>query len=95
VIPLLLLLVAVALVAVVLGVASGRIRVDPLSPTTHSAPDHGLPAAPESADVDTVRFDTAPTGYRPREVDAHLDELRDRLAEQESRIAVLREDGRG
>ena len=93
-IPLLLVLVGVALVAVVLGVASGRIRVDPLSPATHSVPDHGLPAVPESTDVGTVRFDTAPTGYRPREVDAHLDELRDRLAEQERRIAALRQDAR-
>lgn len=91
---LVLLLVAAALVAAVLGVASGRILVDPLADATHSTPDHGLPASPDSTDVDPVRFDTAPVGYDPREVDAHLDALRETLEEQERRIAALREDTR-
>ncbi|MEO7422359.1 MAG: DivIVA domain-containing protein [Ornithinibacter sp.] len=90
--PLLILaLVAAALVVVVLGVASGRIRVDPLADAMHSVPDHGLPVIPDAADVDAVRFDTAPLGYDPRDVDAALDRLRDTLEEQEHRIATLRE----
>lgn len=92
---LLLALVAVTLVLVVLGVASGRIPVDPLASVTHSTPDHGLPSSPDGADVDAVRFDTAPTGYAPHDVDAGLDRLRDTLDEQDQRIASLREGSEG
>ncbi len=87
---LLLAAVVATLAVVVLGVASGRIPVDPLAAATHSTPDHGLPANPDAADVDAVRFDTAPVGYDQREVDATLDRLRDTLGEQEQRIATLR-----
>ena len=60
VVPLILLaVVAVALVVVVLGVASGGVAVDPLAEAVRSTPDHGLPPAPQAADVDGVRFDTA------------------------------------
>lgn len=94
-VPLILLaLVAVALVAAVLGVASGRITVDPLADPVHSTPDHGLPPAPHAADVDHVRFDTALRGYRVDEVDAQLDVLRDDLAERERVLADLRRDER-
>ena len=90
-VPLLVLLVvAVALVAVVLAVASGRLDVDPLAEPTHTTPDHGLPAEPGAADVDAVRFDTAPRGYRMDEVDAHLEALRDDLAEREQTLDSLR-----
>ncbi|MEO5608055.1 MAG: DivIVA domain-containing protein [Ornithinibacter sp.] len=88
---LILTLVGAVLAVVVLGVASGRIHVDPLAHATHSTPDHGLPPVPDAADVDAVRFDSAPTGYDTRDVDAALDRLRDTLAEQERRIATLRE----
>ena len=63
-------LVAVALVAAVLGVASGRLPADPLADAVRSTPDPGLPEQPEAADVDAVRFDTALRGYRMDEVDA-------------------------
>ncbi|HET9020695.1 MAG TPA: DivIVA domain-containing protein [Ornithinibacter sp.] len=94
-VPLILLaVVAVALVVVVLGVASGRVAVDPLAEAVHSTPDHGLPAAPQAADVDGVRFDTALRGYRMEEVDAQLDVLRHDLAERERTLADLRRDER-
>jgi DivIVA domain-containing protein len=97
VVPLLvLLLVAVALVAVVLAVASGRLDVDPLAEPTHTTPDHGLPPEPGPGDVDAVRFDTAPRGYRMDEVDARLEALRDDLSERERTLRSLRppaEDG--
>ena len=83
-------LVAVALVVVVLGVASGRVTVDPLAEAVHTTPDTGLPPSPTAADVDAVRFDTALRGYRIDEVDAHLADLRDELAERERLLADLR-----
>ena len=83
-------LVAVALVVVVLGVASGRLTVDPLAEAVHTTPDTGLPSRPTAADVDAVRFDTALRGYRVDEVDAHLAGLRDQLAERERVLAELR-----
>ena len=90
-VPLLLMaLVAVALVVVVLGVASGRVAVDPLAEAVHTTPDTGLPDEPEAADVDAVRFDPALRGYRVDEVDAHLADLRDGLAERERVLADLR-----
>jgi DivIVA domain-containing protein len=85
-----LVLVAVALVAAVLGVASGRLPADPLAEAVHTAPDPGLPDPPSSDDVDAVRFDTALRGYRDHEVDARLAELRDELAERERTLARLR-----
>ncbi|QIM20167.1 DivIVA domain-containing protein [Phycicoccus sp. HDW14] len=90
-VPVLLVLVAVALVATVLGVATGRLRVDPLADAVTTTPDHGLPDEPEAADVDTVRFDTAARGYAMADVDAHLDALRETLAEREREAAALRD----
>lgn len=87
---LLLLLVAAALVVAVLGVATGRIGVDPLADAVHTTPDHGLPEQPDAADVDAVRFDTAARGYAMADVDAHLDTLRETLAEREREVAALR-----
>ncbi|MGL5817224.1 MAG: DivIVA domain-containing protein [Phycicoccus sp.] len=82
--------VAVAVAATVVAVSTGRVPVDPLAEATRSTPDHGLPALPAAADVDAVRFDTAPRGYHPADVDAHLDELRDALADRERELALLR-----
>ena len=87
-----LVLVAVALVAAVLGVASGRLPADPLADAVGSTPDPGLPEQPQAADVDAVRFDTALRGYRMSEVDARLEELRDDLAERERTLARLPEE---
>jgi DivIVA domain-containing protein len=83
-------LVAVALVVAVLGVASGRLPAQPLADPVHSTPDPGLPEQPEATDVDAVRFDTAPRGYRMDEVDGRLAGLRDDLAERERTLATLR-----
>ena len=85
-----LVLVAVALVAAVLGVASGRLPADPLADPVRTAPDPGLPEQPDAADVDAVRFDTALRGYRMAEVDARIEVLRDDLAERERTLARLR-----
>jgi DivIVA domain-containing protein len=91
VVPLVLLaLVAVALVVAVLGVASGRIPADPLAEAVHTTPDTGLPDEPTASDVDAVRFDTALRGYRIGEVDAHLETLRDELAQRERVLSELR-----
>jgi DivIVA domain-containing protein len=84
-----LVLVAVALVAAVLGVASGRLPADPLAEAVHSTPDPGLPERPDAVDVDAVRFDTALRGYRMGDVDERLEGLRDDLAERERTLAAL------
>ncbi len=89
-----LVLVAVALVAAVLGVASGRLPADPLAEAVHTTPDPGLPEPPAAADVDSVRFDTALRGYRMDEVDARLEVLRDDLEERERTLAALRAERR-
>ena len=85
-----LVLVGVALVVAVLGVASGRLPADPLAEAVHSTPDPGLPERPAADDVDAVRFDTALRGYRTDDVDDRLAELRDDLAERERTLAGLR-----
>ncbi|MBR7742963.1 DivIVA domain-containing protein [Phycicoccus sp. BSK3Z-2] len=94
-VPLILLaLTAVALVAAVLAVAGGRLRVDGLADAVTTTPDHGLADHPDAADVPAVRFDTAARGYRPAEVDEHLEHLRTALAEREAEVARLRGEGR-
>jgi DivIVA domain-containing protein len=85
-----LVLVAVALVVAVLGVASGRLPADPMSDPVHSTPDPGLPERPLATDVDAVRFDTALRGYRMDDVDDRLEGLRGDLAERERTLARLR-----
>jgi DivIVA domain-containing protein len=74
----------------VLGVASGRIPVDPLAEPVRSTPDHGLPDDPSAADIDAVRFDTALRGYRMEDVDRRLVALREDLREREETLADLR-----
>ena len=85
-----LVLVAVALVAAVLGVASGRLHADPFADAVHTTSDPGLPEPAAASDVDAVRFDTALRGYRMDEVDARLEVLRDDLAERERTLEALR-----
>ncbi|HET7821693.1 MAG TPA: DivIVA domain-containing protein [Ornithinibacter sp.] len=85
-----LVLVAVALVVAVLGVASGRLPADPMAEAVRSTPDPGLPEHPLAVDVDAVRFDTALRGYRMDDVDDRLQGLRDDLAERERTLAGLR-----
>ena len=48
-----------------------------------------LPAKPEPADVDRLRFAVGLRGYRMDQVDQVLDELRDRLAAKDLKIAEL------
>ncbi|WP_326965758.1 DivIVA domain-containing protein [Arthrobacter sp. CG_A4] len=48
-----------------------------------------LPAEPEPADVDRLRFAVGLRGYRMDQVDQVLDELRDRLAAKDLKIAEL------
>lgn len=94
-VPLLVLaLVAVALVAVVLGVARGRLPADPLVAPVGSTPDTGLPEVPAAADVDAVRFDTEPRGYRIDDVDTRLAMLHETLAQREVELAGLLDDTR-
>lgn len=94
-VPLLVLaLVAVALVAVVLGVARGRVRVDPLVDPVRSTPDTGLPEVPAAADVDAVRFDTEPRGYHIDDVDTRLDVLHETLAQREVELSRLLDENR-
>ena len=94
-VPLLVLaLVAVALVVVVLGVARGRLPADPLVAPVGSTPDTGLPEMPAAADVDAVRFDTEPRGYRMDDVDARLDVLHETLAQREVELSGLLDENR-
>lgn len=94
-VPLLVLaLVAVALVAVVLGVARGRVPADPLVDPVRSTPDTGLPEVPAAADVAAVRFDTEPRGYRIQDVDSRLDVLHETLAQREVELSGLLDENR-
>lgn len=89
-VPLLVLaLVAVALAVVVLGVARGRVPVDPLVDPVGSTPDTGLPEVPTAADVDAVRFDTEPRGYDVGDVDTRLAVLQETLAQREAELSGL------
>jgi DivIVA domain-containing protein len=86
----LLALVAVAVVAVTLAAASGRLAIDPMSPPVRTTPPTGLPADPVAADLDDVRFDTALRGYRMDQVDEVLGVLRATLDERERELAEAR-----
>lgn len=78
------LLVAVAVVAVTVALATGRVPVDPMADAGTSVPDHGLAESGfAAADVDLVRFDTALRGYRMDQVDDVIDRLQARIAELE------------
>ncbi|MEO7070692.1 MAG: DivIVA domain-containing protein [Nostocoides sp.] len=82
--------VGLGLVAVLAALVTSRLPYDPMSEAVSSANDPGLPEAPHARDVDGVRFDFAVRGYRMDQVDDVLDALRNRLAEQEADLAVLR-----
>lgn len=91
----LLTVVAVLLVGVFAGMLAGRIDYDPLAEPVSSQPDTGLGENFTARTVSDVHFDTALRGYRMDQVDRVLDALRDRLAEQEREIAVLRSAAEG
>ena len=78
---------AVAVIAVTVLVATGRLELTPLSDPVSTLPPFELPDHPTSADVDPIRVGTTLYGYAPAEVDAALDARRDRLAEQERELS--------
>ena len=71
----------------------GLDRVGAPHPTGDPGGEHRVTGP---GDVDAVRFDTSPRGYRMDEVDARLEALRDDLSERERTLRSLRppaEDG--
>jgi DivIVA domain-containing protein len=82
--------VAVLVVGVFAAMAAGRLGYDPMAPATTSQRDPGLTDHFAAADVSNLHFDTALRGYRMDQVDAVLDRLQDRIAEQEREIEALR-----
>ena len=82
-------LLAAAVVAGTVLVATGRLEPDPLSEPTSTRPPLGLPDEPGSADVDRLRLGTAVYGYAADDVDTALEARRTRLAEQERELADL------
>lgn len=81
---------AVAVIAVTVLVATGRLELTPLSDPVSSVPPLELPERLTSADVHPLRIGTTLYGYAPGEVDAALDARRDRLAEQERELSERR-----
>lgn len=75
--------VAVLVVGAVAALATGRVAYDPMAEPTTSEGAPYLPEEFSSADVSTVRFDTALRGYRMDQVDAVLARLQARIAELE------------
>ena len=82
-------LLAMAVVAVVAGLATGRISGGMEAPAS-SLPFRGLPPeAVRPADLDTLRFSPALRGYRMDEVDLVIDRLGDELRRRDEEIARL------
>lgn len=80
-------LLAAAVVAGTVLVATGRLEPDLLSEPTSTRPPLGLPDAPGSEDVDRLRLGTSVYGYAAEDVDTALEARRTRLAEQERELA--------
>src|SRR4051794_33755374 len=83
-------LLAMAVIAVICGLVTGRIAGG-LDDPESSLPFRGLPpadVAPE--DLDTVRFSPALRGYRMDQVDQVLDQLTEELRRRDDQIAHLR-----
>lgn len=80
-------LLAAAVVAGTVFVATGRLDPDPLSEPTSTRPPLGLPDEPGSEDVDRLRLGTTVYGYATEDVDTALEARRTRLAEQERELA--------
>ncbi|MDT0214392.1 hypothetical protein Q9R29_10890 [Rothia sp. ARF10] len=80
-------LLAAAVVAGTVLVATGRLEPDPLSDPTSTRPPLGLPDEPGSEDVDRLRLGTAVYGYAADDVDTALEARRTRLAEQERELS--------
>jgi DivIVA domain-containing protein len=82
--------VAVLLVGVFGAMIAGWVRYDPMPEPVTTQPDTGLPEHFRAPDITAVHFDTALRGYRMDQVDAVLDRLQERLADQERELAALR-----
>ncbi len=87
-------LVAGAVALYVLGLRRPRadvpaVMTDGMADPVANLPPVLLPADPQAADIDTVRFSLGLRGYRMDQVDEVLDILRDRLARQEAEIESL------
>ncbi|MCU1574067.1 MAG: hypothetical protein JWO93_2149 [Micrococcaceae bacterium] len=71
------------------GQADHAVLHDGLHDPVANLPPVLLPADPEPADVDRLRFSLGLRGYRMDQVDEALDVLRDQLAVRNRRIAEL------
>ena len=65
------------------------VYADGLAAPVENLPPVLLPATPEPADVDKLRFSLGLRGYRMDQVDEALDRLRDELAAKNLRISEL------
>jgi DivIVA domain-containing protein len=89
-VTLLLTLLIMAVLGLVVAVATGRI-VGGLDRPASSLPGRGLPPGPIGVDdVERVRFSPALRGYRMDEVDDVLDRLTEELGRRDEEIAELR-----
>jgi DivIVA domain-containing protein len=89
-VTLLLTLLIMAVVGLVVAVATGRI-VGGLDRPASSLPGRGLPSGPIGVDdLERVRFSPALRGYRMDEVDDVLDRLTEELGRRDEEIAELR-----
>ncbi|MHA7268891.1 DivIVA domain-containing protein [Arthrobacter sp. HLT1-20] len=86
-------MLAAAVVLYVVGLnkpdAGSPVYQDGMAPPVANLPPVLLPDAPQSADVDKLRFSLGLRGYRMDQVDEVLDRLRDELAAKDVRIAEL------
>lgn len=85
-------LLAMAVIALVAGVVTGRIAGS-MEPPASSLPFRGLPPGDvDPADLEQLRFDAALRGYRMSQVDGVLDRLCTELRRRDDEIAALRTD---
>jgi len=83
-------LLAMAVIALVTGVVTGRIAAS-MEPPSSSLPFRGLAGGDlRPADLEQLRFDAALRGYRMDQVDGVLDRLAEELARRADEIAALR-----
>lgn len=83
-------LLAMAVIAVVAGVVTGRISGS-MEPPASSLPFRGLlQDGVRPAELEQLRFDAALRGYRMDQVDGVLDRLAQELARRDDEIAALR-----
>lgn len=81
--------VVVGLIALALAGRTGFAR--PLAEPVRTLPPVLLPADPEPADVDRLRFSPALRGYRMDQVEETLQRLADALGDRDAQIAALRQ----